>query len=90
MPGSPLTEGHHGETLNLGNTQIRISLADDLQAPVRMTQKLCLQTKVRAKAIQCEGRAHQLLVGGRDPRKTSIQVGQELTTIVKNTDAPGA
>ena len=53
-----------------------------------MTQQLRSQALVRTEAIQSKGGADQLLVGGRNPGKPTVEVGQKLTAVVQNTDAP--
>ena len=53
-----------------------------------MTQQLRFQPEVRAKAIQCKGRANKFLIRRWDPGNNPVQISQQLTALIENTDTP--
>ena len=84
-----MTEGDHGQALKILDGEIRIPFTNQLEPAIPMAQQLRAQPLVWPQTIQGEGGADQLLIGGGDPWKPAIEIGQELTAIVQDADAPG-
>ena len=83
-----LTQGSHGKTLNTGQAQVGIPLADKLKYAIVPTQQLGAQSKIGPQPVKCIGRADQFLIRRWHPRVTSIHVADQVAIGGQHADAP--
>ena len=76
------------EALQLGQGQVGVALTGEPETAIVEPPQLGAEAIVGAEPVEGIGRAHQLLVGGRDPGPAAIEVGQEPPLGIGNGDTP--
>ena len=81
-------EGKFGEALQLGQIEIGVAFTGEAKAAVRLPPQACGEAVIRPQPVEGDGRADELLVGGRDARAGAVDVRQQMAAAIGHADAP--